>query len=154
MSVSSAVHWSLYHSFQRIIYPVSYSSLRIKLGTPQNNSETKSEKVQTEKNRTDPSHRDNMRFSWCEHVCTFVSWMAGAPFCVSEARCTQRVASLWRLDEGQKQSNPLPFVLQAWGSPESNQDLVSSRSQETAVMSRREPTRTVRRADQNSQRKN
>ena len=37
----------------------------------------------------------------------------GAPFCVSQARCTQRVASLWRVDEGQEQSNLLPCLLQA-----------------------------------------
>ena len=37
--------------------------------------------------------------------------------CVSQARCTWQVASLRRVDQGQEQSNPLPFVLQAWEQP-------------------------------------
>ena len=52
----------------------------------------------------------------------------GALVCVSQALCTWQVASLWRVHQGQEQSNTFPFVLQARGSPDSNRDFVSARS--------------------------
>ena len=53
--------------------------------------------------------------------------------CGTQARCTTQVAFLRRVDQGQEQSNWFPFVLQARGSPESNQDFVSARSQRITV---------------------